>query len=216
MTAFDDTDTWNTPAPLVALVRTVMGAIDMDPASNDAAQAVVQAETFYTLETNGLAHEWHGRVYLNPPYSNVAPFVSKLLVELDAGRATEVTVLVNARSSSEWFQTLAARGWRCELRQRVKFWRPERPEGSAGKLGSVVFYLGPNVRRFTRAFRPLGTVTAPASTSRNTCACAVCGEPVEANRRDAAHCSTKCRMRAYRSRKRAASPSRAACRAVTI
>lgn len=203
-------DEWYTPAPLIALVRAVVGAIDMDPASNDDAQSVVQATTFYTLETDGLAHEWPGCVYLNPPYSNVAPFVSKLLGELDASRTTEAIVLVNARSSSGWFQALAERAWRCELRHRVKFWRPERPKGSAGRTGSVVFYVGPNVRRFTRAFRPLGTVTAPAATNRNACACSVCGGPVEANRRDAAHCSTKCRMRAYRSRKRAASPSRAA------
>src|SRR5690349_5728470 len=102
MTDLASSDTWNTPAPLVDLVRIVMRGIDIDPASNDAAQAVVQATTFYTLETNGLAHEWPGRVFLNGPYSNVAPFVTKLLEELDAGRTTEAIVLVNARSSSAW------------------------------------------------------------------------------------------------------------------
>ena len=210
VTTFGDTDAWNTPAPLLALVRTVMAGIDVDPASNVEAQAVVRAATFYTLETDGLAHQWPGRVFVNPPYSDPAPFIAKLLVELDAGRTTEAIVLVNARTGAGWFQSLAVRAWRCELRQRVKFWRPERPGGSAGRSCSVAFYVGPNARRFTRAFRPLGTVTAPAPANRNAGSCSVCGGPVEASRRDAAHCSTKCRMRAYRSRKRLASPSRAA------
>lgn len=198
-------DTWNTPASLLELVRHVMGGIDVDPASNLEAQTLVQAGTFYTVETDGLAHEWPGRAFVNPPYSNVAPFVAKLLAEFDAGRTTEAIVLVNARTGAGWFQSLAARAWRCELRQRVKFWRPERPEGSAGRSCSVAFYVGPNVRRFTRIFRPLGTVTAPMPASRNGSVCTVCGGHVEGSRRDAAHCSTKCRMRAYRSRKKACS-----------
>ncbi|HVW26546.1 MAG TPA: DNA N-6-adenine-methyltransferase [Polyangiaceae bacterium] len=210
MTTFDDTDSWNTPAPLVALVRDVMGGIDVDPASNAAAQAVVQATMFYTLETNGLAHEWPGRVYANPPYSNVEPFVAKLFVELDAGRTTEAIALVNARSSSAWFQSLAARAWRCELRQRVKFWRPERPEGSAGRQASVVFYVGPDARRFARVFRPLGIVTRPASGIRDTKPCVMCGEPVRATRSDAATCSARCRKRLERRRKSGPPSSRAA------
>jgi phage N-6-adenine-methyltransferase len=205
MTAFDDSDAWNTPAGLVALVRAVMGSIDVDPASNDAAQAVVQATTFYTVETDGLVHEWPGRVFLNPPYSNVAPFVTKLHVELDAGRTTEAIALVHARSSSAWFQALATRAWRCELRQRVKFWRPERPEGSKGQQASVAFYIGPNVKRFVATFSVLGTVSAPAVTGAVTHACKVCGGPLAANARaDAVTCSARCKQRLYRSRRRAA------------
>jgi phage N-6-adenine-methyltransferase len=199
-------DTWNTPAPLVALVRTVLGAIDVDPASNDAAQEVVQATTFYTLETNGLAHEWLGRVYANPPYSNVEPFVSKLFAEFDAGRTTEAIVLVNARSSSAWFQALAARAWRCELRQRVKFWRPERPDGSKGRQASVVFYVGPNVKRFLEIFRSFGVVTAPMIIRD----CVVCGGTLDGRRADSVTCSARCRKRLERSRKSAATPPRAA------
>jgi phage N-6-adenine-methyltransferase len=202
-------DTWNTPASFVELVRAVMGGMDVDPASNDDAQAVVQATTFYTLETDGLAHEWPGRVFLNPPYSDPAPFVSKLLVELDTQRTTEAIVLVNARTGSGWFQALAVRAWRCDVRKRIKFWRPERPEGSAGRTSSVVFYVGPHVRRFARVFRPLGSVTAPAQDSRNALPCTVCGGPIEANRSDAAYCSPACKQRAFRARKRLA-PSRAA------
>lgn len=193
-------DTWNTPAALVALVRQVLGAIDIDPATNASAQAVVQAATHYTSETDGLVRGWPGRVFLNAPYSDPAPFVAKLLDELDAGRATEAIALVNARTSSRWFQSLAVRAWRCELRQRVRFWRPDRPEGSAGRSSSVVFYIGPNPRRFVTVFRSEGVTVPPAS--RNAVRCEVCSGPVTAGRSDARTCSTACRMRAYRSRKK--------------
>lgn len=178
-TEFATSDEWFTPAPLVALVRSVMGAIDLDPASNAKANIVVQAAKYFTLEADGLAHEWRGRVYLNPPYSNVAPFVAKIHQEYDAGNVAEAIVLVNARTSSAWFQSLAARAWRCELRQRVRFWRPDRPEGSAGMQASVMFYVGPNGARFAEVFRPLGNVMA----SRNARPpCSVCSGPVAANR----------------------------------
>jgi phage N-6-adenine-methyltransferase len=199
-------DIWNTPASFIELVRAVMGGIDVDPASNIEAQAVVQATACYTLETDGLAHEWSGRVYANPPYSNVAPFVAKLLSEFDAGRATEAIVLVNARTGAGWFQSLAARAWRCELRQRVKFWRPERPEGSVGRSCSVAFYLGPNVRRFAEVFRSLGLVTAPPVIRD----CVMCAEPIEGRRADSVTCSSRCRKRLERSKNRAAASRSAA------
>lgn len=191
-------DTWNTPAQILALARRVMGGIDTDPASNEAAQAVVRATTFYTADSNGLAHEWTGRVWLNPPYSNVTPFVTKLLGEYDAGRTTAAIVLVNARTGAFWFQELARRAHRCEIRKRVRFWRSDRPAGSTGRQDSVAFYLGPSPRRFILAFRFLGTVTAPASVSV-TRACASCAGPV-LGRADALFCCGACRMRAYRRR----------------
>jgi hypothetical protein len=176
-----------------------MGGIDVDPATNDAAQAVVCATVAFTLETDGLAHEWPGRVFLNPPYSDPAPFVAHLLAELDAGRTTEAIVLVNARTSSVWWASLAARaGGRCDVRGRVRFWRPSRPEGSAGRMGSVFFYVGGNVSRFVEVFRSIGTVTA---TRYGTCD--VCGGPLLASRADAAYCSGACRQKAHRRRQAA-------------
>ena len=40
-----------------------------DPASHPLAQARVRATQFFTQEDDGLKREWHGRVWLNPPYS---------------------------------------------------------------------------------------------------------------------------------------------------
>jgi hypothetical protein len=52
---------WYTPDEYLDIVREVLGGIDLDPATSDAAQSKIQATNFFTKNDNGLAHEWHGR-----------------------------------------------------------------------------------------------------------------------------------------------------------
>jgi hypothetical protein len=70
---------WYLPADVVAACRQALGgSIDLDPATALPAQKIIQAKTFYTIETNGLLHPWHAKsLLLNPPYANglVQPFV---------------------------------------------------------------------------------------------------------------------------------------------
>jgi hypothetical protein len=60
-----------TPLYIVGAARKVFGGeIDTDPATTEDVNLLrVNAKTFYTEETNGLAKEnkWHGNVFLNPP-----------------------------------------------------------------------------------------------------------------------------------------------------
>jgi phage N-6-adenine-methyltransferase len=154
-----DGDEWYTPAEYLEAARAVMGDIDLDPATCAAAQEVVQAKVFFTKEDDGLAREWRGRIWLNPPYSAaLAPrFIEKLCAEYHAGRLDEAVVLVNNATDTAWFHNLLGRFPACFLRKRVPFWRPGHSGGGA-RQGQVIFYLGPNVSAFWRVFSPLGVV----------------------------------------------------------
>jgi hypothetical protein len=78
---------WFTPKEYIDRARAVLGAIDLDPATHEQAQTIVQAAHYFTKDDDGLAHEWHGRVWLNPPYAQpaIAHFISKLCTERKAG-----------------------------------------------------------------------------------------------------------------------------------
>lgn len=65
-----DGDTWLTP--LWILER--LGRFDLDPCAAEAAPTRV-APTFFTKSEDGLRQEWHGRVFMNPPFSNTVPWL---------------------------------------------------------------------------------------------------------------------------------------------
>ena len=98
---------WYTPSPVVEAARAVMGGIDLDPASSAAANETVQAATYFSRADDGLAQPWAGRVFLNPPFSDAARFISKLMAERAAGRVTEACVVTFASLDTAWARTLA-------------------------------------------------------------------------------------------------------------
>lgn len=149
---------WYTPQKYVEAVHEVMGFIDTDPCSCEAANEVVRAETFYTEEQDGLQHEWRGCVYVNPPYGDgtVEEFADKLLLELNAGRATQAIFLVNNCTETKWFQTLVSHAAAvCFPCGRISFWSPDRASKTPLQ-GQAVLYFGTNAKRFKRVFCGIG------------------------------------------------------------
>jgi phage N-6-adenine-methyltransferase len=151
---------WYTPPDVVEDAREVMGGIDLDPASNDAAQQVVRAGTYYTAETNGLAQEWQRRVFCNPPYKDglIDKFVAKLVAEHKAGNVPEAVLLVHSRTDTAWFHEAAGVATAiCFTRGRVRFQRPDG-SGDAPPIGSAFFYFGRSPDRFAAVFGSIGLV----------------------------------------------------------
>jgi phage N-6-adenine-methyltransferase len=148
-----------TPAKYIEAVRSVLGEIDLDPASCEEANRVVKATVFFTKDDDGLAKEWVGRVWLNPPYGDeVGKFIAKLTSEINAGNVDAAVVLVNAHCTDTiWFQPLWD-GCQCFTNHRINFTGDDERSGSTH--GSVFVYFGPNESAFVRHFTQFGPVVA--------------------------------------------------------
>lgn len=161
LASFSGDNEWYTPTHYVAKARLVMGGIDCDPASNERAQELIAASTYYTTETNGLAHEWHGRVWMNPPYSQpeVQQFADKLLSEVAAGRVTEAVVLTNAAIDTQWHQRLQDKcTCLCTVSGRIQFQSGNGRTTSSNAVGQTFLYFGPNADKFNEVFSAIGKI----------------------------------------------------------
>jgi hypothetical protein len=108
----------------------------------------------YTREDDGLSQEWHGCVYMNPPYGReIDDWVSKLVSEYEAGNVTEAIALVPSRTDTQWWQRLREYHV-CLVSGRLKFIGNNDP----APFPSAVFYLGQNIGRFVWAFEELGDI----------------------------------------------------------
>ena len=154
---------WYTPAAYIALVRNVLGEIDLDPASHSVAQQTVQAAQFFTQEEDGLARPWSGRIFCNPPYSKglITPFVDKLLAEIASGNVQQAILLTHNHSDTRWFQDVLGKARRvCLTAGRLGFYGPNG-EVAAPVQGQAFHYFGDNVEKFEAVFSAIGAVLEP-------------------------------------------------------
>jgi len=155
-------DEYFTPSHIINAVRDVFeGTIDLDPASCEAANETVKAREIYTAEDDGLTKEWHGNVWMNPPFSQplVAQFCAKLLEELDAGRVQQAIVIVNNATETKWGNMLLRHASMvCFPTGRVRFVNAMGANIGSGPLqGQMLVYFGKKYR-FESMMEGLGPV----------------------------------------------------------
>ena len=151
---------WYTPAEYIEAARKAMGGIDLDPASSDLANEVIQAERYFTALNDGLKQEWMGRVWMNPPYAQplIYHFIEKLIAEATAGRIEQAIVLTHNSTDTLWFHRLEEIASRiCFTRGRIAFVDPQG-DRCAPTQGQAFFYCGENVEQFSEVFREFGFI----------------------------------------------------------
>lgn len=154
---------WYTPADIIERARWAMHGIDLDPYSSDVAQRTVQAEWYFTAQTDGIRSTWPAvrSVWANPPYGKglIDPCINRLISEYHAGTFQTGIVLINNATETTWFQALTriCMGG-CMFARRIDF-----IDGSTGGAqknkntrGQIALYIGDEQRRFDEAFRELG------------------------------------------------------------
>ncbi|MEO0533277.1 MAG: DNA N-6-adenine-methyltransferase [Cyanobacteria bacterium P01_A01_bin.123] len=151
---------WYTPSEFVEMARSVLGAIDLDPASNPTAQGWVKAGQFYTKDDDGLKQPWHGRVWCNPPYSKFSRlFLERGLQFYRAGDVAACIFLLN-RTGAAWYVDLLEQfDAVCQVRRRISFISPGGEPKKSPQHYNDFLYLGPDVRAFEQVFSGIGRVT---------------------------------------------------------
>lgn len=114
------TTEWLTPRRILD----VLGPFDLDPCASLDHPGWVPAARAFTLDDDGLHQPWEGRVFLNPPYDEVEPWMARMA---DHGSGI---ALVFARCETRWWMRYV---WprACGvlfLAGRVTFLRPD-PDG---------------------------------------------------------------------------------------
>lgn len=151
-----ETGEWYTPREIIEDILKLFGVIDLDPCSNNHEEPNVPANKHFTKADDGLSKEWHGRVYMNPPYGReIGAWIEKLIQEYLDGHITEFVALVPARIDTEWFRKIAGfpAMW-CGVDGRLKFSKSE----NSAPFPSAIFYLGERDKEFYEIFQKWGII----------------------------------------------------------
>jgi len=152
---------WYTPHEYIAAARKVMGGIDCDPASSEKANKIVKAATYFTQENDGLNQKWHGRVWMNPPYSRdlIAKFSEAIAKKFMSGEIKEACILVNNATETSWFRQMSdIASAICFPENRIRFIDINGERTGAPLQGQAIIYLGKNIKSFEKIFKEKGSV----------------------------------------------------------
>lgn len=139
-------DTWLTPPGIID----ALGPFDLDPCAAPEPRPWPTAGVHYTRADDGLTKPWHGRVWLNPPYSKEAADWLARMAQHGCG-----TALVFARTETRWF---VEHVWQRAtallfLHGRIHFHHPDgtRADANAGAPSVLAAYGEQDAERLERS-----------------------------------------------------------------
>jgi len=149
---------WYTPPQFIESARNVMGQIDLDPASSEIANKMVQASVIFTKDDDGLSKQWSGNVWMNPPYAQplMSQFAEAVASKHESGEINQAIVLVNNATETQWWQRMASCSSAvCFPKTRIRFLDPDGNPG-APLQGQSILYFGKNKSAFVEEFSKYG------------------------------------------------------------
>lgn len=138
-------DRWATPADLWSWINAIFGPFTIDVAAEP---RTAKCQRFLTRYEDALVHPWGSPVdrwFLNPPFSDIGPWVERAEAELArvGGPLFGLLVLPGGRTDREWYRRLRSRealgGCKIvEVPFRVFFDAPEGKTESSNREPTIV------------------------------------------------------------------------------
>ena len=110
------------------------GPFDLDAAADDDNHLCERYNT--VADGNPSRAKWLGRVWVNPPFGDIGPWVKKA-----AAHSETVVMLTLANISSPWFLAAVRHAGLFLPNRRIHFWHPGRPPGSPDR-DTAIFVFG--------------------------------------------------------------------------
>lgn len=160
---------WFTPLDIVVRTKEVLGAIDLDPASDEFGNARIGAKYYFTKEMNGLSTAWiPGTIWLNPPGGKVGNrslmqlFWQRLMEHRDAGQLKHAIFMAFSLEAAQTTQRDGQGGILrfpfCVPARRLIFDSRAGPGKAPSHSNAIVYVPGSidKTQDFFRVFRPVG------------------------------------------------------------
>lgn len=143
-----------TPKEYIDAAREVLGTIDLDPASSELANETVKATTFYTAEDDGLARDWYGNIWLNPPYAK--DLLPRFAEKFATSNFNQAIVLVHNATETRWFLNFISKASAVVFPTGRVDCKTPGENRNTPLQGSAIIYSGDNTERFLEVFSRFG------------------------------------------------------------
>lgn len=146
-----------TPPELVDAARRAMGDIDLDAASHPIANRTLRIPDYFHINRSAFENDWYGRVWLNPPYGNNAPWFERIVRFLDEGSVDQLCMLspVWAFTTEQAKPVMRRSAATVLLSPTPRFWGNANNRTGVNHPHAIV-YFGSRAAEFLTAFAPHG------------------------------------------------------------
>ena len=133
--SINSTDEWYTPIEII----NSLGEFDLDPCAPEK-PLWKTATTMFDKNIDGLKQDWHGRVWLNPPYSR--PLIEQFVKRM-AEHNNGIALLFNRCDSKMFIDIIFEKATAIKfLKKRIKFFKKDGTQGKQPGRGSILIAFG--------------------------------------------------------------------------